>query len=319
VNKHEGTLYICPTPIGNLEDITLRALKILKQVDIIAAEDTRVTLKLLNHYDIKTQLFSYHEHNKIIKGRELIQLLMQGKSIALVSDAGMPGISDPGEELIKDAIKQGIKIVPLPGATASISALVASGLDCSRFVFEGFLPKKKNERQKRLAQLKHEFRTLILYEAPHRIVKTLEDIRHILGDRRIVVAREITKIHEQFLRATIGEVLTILKESKPRGEFVLVIEGCEQSCGVEQLEALQDQAVQSEGVAGTTPNNTDIQDLKEKLHISLKKYELLDISRKDALKKAAKDLGISRNYAYDILLQEKKTQRSGKTDCLNNK
>ncbi len=319
MNKDEGTLYICPTPIGNLEDITLRALKILKRVDIIAAEDTRVTLKLLNHYDIKTRLTSYHEHNKIVKGQELIRLLMQGKSIALVTDAGMPGISDPGEELIRDAITQGIKVVPLPGATASMSALVASGLDCSRFVFEGFLPKKKSERQKRLVQLKHEFRTLILYEAPHRIIKTLEDIRHILGDRRIAVAREITKIHEQFLRATVSEVLTILKESKPRGEFVLVIEGCEQSCCGQQIEGPQAQAAQSKCMADTITEIADIKDMGKKLRISLEKYELLGISGKDALKKAAKDLGISRNYAYDILLQQKKTKRSGTTDCLNNK
>jgi 16S rRNA (cytidine1402-2'-O)-methyltransferase len=294
VSDDEGTLYICPTPIGNLEDITLRALKVLKQVDYIAAEDTRVTLKLLNHYDIKTQLTSYHEHNKISKGHELIRLLLQGKDIALVSDAGMPGISDPGETLIKDAISQGIKVVPLPGATASISALVASGLDCSRFVFEGFLPKKNSDRRKKLTQLKYELRTLVLYETPHRILKSLEDMKDILGDRRIAVAREISKIHEQFLRATVSQVLEIFKRSKPKGELVLVVEG--HSGG--------------ESNAGIPEHNSrENNDIKQKLRISLKKYELSGISRKNALRKAAEELGISRNCAYKMLLEEKKTEK----------
>jgi len=208
LQERYGTLYLCPTPIGNLEDITLRALKILKRVDFIAAEDTRVTVKLLNHYEIKTPLISYHEHNQRQKGPEIIQLLLNGKNVALVTDAGTPGISDPGEDLVKLAVAEEIPVVPLPGAVAAICALVASGLSTERFVFEGFLPRKPKDRNQRLRLIATEPRTIVFYEAPHRILKTLEYLREALGNRKISVAREITKLHEEFFRGTIEQGLS---------------------------------------------------------------------------------------------------------------
>lgn len=223
----EGILYICPTPIGNLEDITLRTLRVLKEVDLIAAEDTRRTIKLLNHYEIKKPLISYHEHNKVEKGKILIEKLKEGVNIALVTDAGMPGISDPGEDMIRLAIENQIEPVVLPGATASITALVLSGLPTKKFVFEGFLPSKKKDRREELERLKTEERTIILYEAPHRLLALLKDMEAILGDRQLAIGRELTKIYEEVFRGSISDALRKFQEEKPRGEFVLVIKGAE--------------------------------------------------------------------------------------------
>ena len=221
-----GTLYLVPTPLGNLKDITLRALDTLKEVDIIAAEDTRHTLKLLNHYEIKKPLLSYHEHNRREAGKKILELLAQGKHVALVTDAGTPGISDPGEDIVREALKEGYKVEALPGASALIVALAASGLTTSRFCFEGFLPRKAGEREKVLRELSRERRTMIFYEAPHRLLKTLEDLaKHFGEERQMVVARELTKIHEEYIRGSIAEVLSHFKEKEPKGEFVLVVEG----------------------------------------------------------------------------------------------
>lgn len=221
----KGILYLVGTPIGNLEDITLRALRILKEADLIAAEDTRYTRKLLTHYDIHTSLTSFYEHNELKKTSYLMNYLKEGKKIALVSNAGMPGISDPGYCLIKEAIKEKIKIVPIPGPTALISALTVSGLPTDSFIFVGFLGRKKGKRVNKLKALKEEKRTLIIYEAPHRIKKVLREIKDILGDRQIVVARELTKKFEEILRGKISEIEILFEEKEPRGEFTLIVEG----------------------------------------------------------------------------------------------
>lgn len=220
-----GKLYICPTPIGNLEDITLRTLKVFEDVDLIAAEDTRHTVKLLNHYEIKKPLTSYHEHNVKEKGIELIDRLNRGEDIALVSDAGMPGISDPGEDLIALAIEEDIDVIVLPGATASITAIVASGLPTRRFVFEGFLSSKKKDRVGDIERLKSEERTIIIYESPHRLLDTLNDIMDIMGNRRIAIIRELTKLYEEIFRGNVEEAIDKFSASKIRGEFVLVLQG----------------------------------------------------------------------------------------------
>jgi len=220
-----GVLYLCATPIGNLEDITLRCIRILGEADIIAAEDTRQTIKLLNHFEIRKPLISYHEHNKFEKGEELVELLKSGKNIALVSDAGMPAISDPGEDLVRLCVENDIEIIPIPGATASLTALIVSGLSTVRFCFEGFLPSNKKERRERLQKLSAETRTIIIYEAPHRLLDTLGDLMEQLGDRRISVSREITKKFEETLRDNISNIIKVFKERTIKGEFVLVIEG----------------------------------------------------------------------------------------------
>jgi 16S rRNA (cytidine1402-2'-O)-methyltransferase len=219
-----GTLYIVATPIGNLEDITLRAIRVLKEVDAIAAEDTRHTQKLLSKFDIHTPLTSYHDHNKEEKAPVLISRLLEGKSIALVSDAGTPGISDPGYFLINLAIGQKVTVVPIPGATAAIAALSVSGLPTDRFVFEGFLPSKHTARMKRLTELAKEKRTLIFYEAPHRIMQALEDMQTVLGDRKAVLTRELTKVHEQILRGRISDVRKQLEAGSMKGEFTIIVE-----------------------------------------------------------------------------------------------
>ena len=219
-------LYLVGTPIGNLEDITLRAIRILKEVDSIAAEDTRRTGKLLQHLQIKTPQVSYHEHNKDWRTQELIARLQQGAQIALVTDAGMPSISDPGVELVSAAIASNIPVIPIPGGTAAISALAASGMPTERFTFEGFLPSKESERQARLELLQSETRTAILYEAPHRLLKTLTDLSAVVGNREIVLARELTKIHEEFWRGNIGEAIAMYtNERQPKGEYTLVLKG----------------------------------------------------------------------------------------------
>ena len=224
----KGKLYICPTPIGNLEDITIRTLKILEKVDLIAAEDTRRSIKLLNHYDIKNKLTSYHEHNEKEKSKLLVEKLLEGKDIAQISDAGMPGISDPGERLIKKAIEAGIEIVVLPGATALITALVGSGLDTRRFFYEGFLPSKKRDRISRLKELAGVETTLILYESPHRIKDTLKDMQDVLGNRKISAMRELTKLYEEAYRSDIIGLIETFSKTAPKGEFVLIVEGGEE-------------------------------------------------------------------------------------------
>lgn len=288
-----GTLYLCPTPIGNLEDITLRALKILKEVDYIAAEDTRVTVKLLNHYNIKTPLISYHEHNKKSQGPKLIALLKEGKDIALVTDAGTPGISDPGEDLVRDAIEAGINIVPLPGAVAAVCALVASGLSTKQFVFEGFLPKKSQERTKRLLELASDERTIVFYEAPHRIAKTLKALKDTLGNRRAVIAREMTKIHEEFIRGPLEELIQRFEEIKPKGEMVIVVEGAKADSNAPDGQG----AVLSEH--DVTP-----EELKGKLESIIKENIAQGHTKNQALKIAAEKLGLSRNEAYDLLIDK---------------
>lgn len=267
-----GILYICPTPIGNLEDITLRTLRILEEVDLIAAEDTRHTVKLLNHFDIKKPLTSYHEHNIKEKGLELIEKLNMGQSIALVSDAGMPGISDPGQELIRDAIDEGIDVIALPGATASITALVISGLSTNKFIFEGFLSTKKKDRIKELESIRNYDKTTIVYEAPHRLLNLLEDMAEVLGDRRISISRELTKKYEETFRGTAAEALENFKISGVRGEFVLIVEG-------------------------NLSENVD--EIKEWDIIQLlKQYIDEGLTKKEAVKKVSEEYNIPKNLVY---------------------
>lgn len=220
-----GSLYLCATPIGNLEDMTLRCIRILGEVDLIAAEDTRQTVKLLNHFEIKKPMISYHEHNRYEKGKEIIELIISGKNVALVSDAGMPAISDPGEDLVRSCIEKGIEVVPIPGSSASLTALVVSGLPTRRFCFEGFLSSNKRERKERLKQLSKEVRTMIFYEAPHRLKDTLKDMLEQLGDREISVSRELTKKYEETIRGNISDIIDIFEKRSIKGEFVLVVDG----------------------------------------------------------------------------------------------
>lgn len=223
INDKYGTLYLCATPIGNLEDMTPRALRMLQEADLIAAEDTRHTLQLLNHFDIKGRLVRYDEHSKEKQGAYLLEQLLEGQSIALVSDAGFPGIADPGEALAHDAIAQGVRVVPVPGANAALCALIASGLPTYPFFFGGFLPKSKRNRREQLELWQHIPATMILYEAPHRIVEVLKDILDCWGDRPLAAARELTKLHEEFYRGTVSGCLSWLEENSPRGEFCLVL------------------------------------------------------------------------------------------------
>jgi 16S rRNA (cytidine1402-2'-O)-methyltransferase len=220
-----GTLYIVATPIGNLEDITLRALRVLKEVDVVAAEDTRHTRVLLNHYGIQTPLTSYHEHNEKTKAEGLVKRLLEGQDIALVSDAGTPAISDPGFRLVAQAVDAGIRIIPLPGASALTAVLSASGLPTDRIAFEGFLPAKKKQRRERLQALRDEPRAVVFYEAPHRLAEALDDVHELLGDREAVLAREVSKVHEEFLRGRISELIRVLRRREIRGEFTLIISG----------------------------------------------------------------------------------------------
>ena len=220
-----GTLYLCATPIGNLEDITFRVLRTLKEVDLIAAEDTRNTIKLLNHFEIKTPMTSYHEYNKVDKAAYLVSKLSEGTNIALVTDAGTPGISDPGEEIVRQAYAAGIPVTSLPGACACVTALTLSGLSTRRFAFEAFLPPDKKERAAILESLKTETRTVILYEAPHHLLATLEQLYRTLGDRRITLCRELTKLHEEIWKTTLGEAQAHYAANEPRGEYVLVMAG----------------------------------------------------------------------------------------------
>jgi 16S rRNA (cytidine1402-2'-O)-methyltransferase len=229
-----GVLYIVATPIGNLEDITLRALRLLKEVDVIAAEDTRHTQKLLSHFEIRTPLTSYHEHNERTKAPVLVERLRRGESIALVSDAGTPAISDPGYRLVVAAVAAGVQVTPIPGPSALTAVLSAAALPTDRFVFEGFLPEKTKQRQERLRALHDEERTLVFYEAPHRLKDSLDDIETILGDRTIVIAREVSKVHEEFMRGRIREIITKIADREIRGEIVLVVQGGAGESGVSE-------------------------------------------------------------------------------------
>ncbi|WP_298000168.1 16S rRNA (cytidine(1402)-2'-O)-methyltransferase [uncultured Phascolarctobacterium sp.] len=251
INDKYGTLYLCATPIGNLEDMTPRALRMLQEADLIAAEDTRHTLQLLNHFDIKGRLVRYDEHSKEKQGAYLLEQLLEGKSIALVSDAGFPGIADPGEALAHDAIAQGARVVPVPGANAALCALIASGLPTYPFFFGGFLPKSKRNRREQLELWQHIPATMILYEAPHRIVEVLKDILACWGDRPLAAARELTKLHEEFYRGTVSGCLSWLEENSPRGEFCLVLGAGDGKAATEeqQLEPLDEvRRLMAEGV-----------------------------------------------------------------------
>jgi 16S rRNA (cytidine1402-2'-O)-methyltransferase len=227
-NSVTGKLYLVPTPIGNLEDITFRALRVLKEVDVIAAEDTRQTKKLLNHFEITTPVVSYHEHNKIASGKKIIEWLLEGKNIALVSDAGTPAISDPGYELVADALKENCTVIPLPGANAALTALIASGLPTDHFYFFGFLDRNKREKRKQLESLRYMRDTIIFYEAPHRLEETLEIMYEVLGNRQVVLSRELTKRFEEFIRGDLENVLQWIKENEIRGEFCVLVEGTEE-------------------------------------------------------------------------------------------
>lgn len=276
-----GTLYIVGTPIGNLEDVTHRALRILRSVSVIACEDTRETRKLLQHFQIDTPTTSYHEHNKRKAGPSLIRRLLDGEDVALVSDAGMPAISDPGEELVRSALDAGIPVVPVPGPTALVTALVASGLPTGRFAFEGFLPHKGRERRRALERLKDEERTLILYEAPHRLLETLHDLRETLGDRPMTAARELTKLHEEYVRGTVSQVIDHFNRNAPRGEFVLVVQGAEAEAPVA---GAPDPALLAGEVAAFVAQGMD---------------------RKLAMKEVAQRFGVSRKAVYQALLDAK--------------
>jgi 16S rRNA (cytidine1402-2'-O)-methyltransferase len=279
-----GTLYLCATPIGNLEDITLRALRLLKDADLIAAEDTRHTRKLLAHYGIHTPVTSFHSHSGLKKCEYLLGLLLSGKNLTLVSDAGMPGISDPGEVLADAAIKSGIRVVPVPGPNAALAALVVSGLNTSRFCFEGFLPANNRTRKRRIASLIDEERTTIFYEAPHRLLKTLEELLDKLGDRRLSVARELTKHYEEIWRGSLSSALDYFRQNSPLGEFTLVLEGNKNQCREEvkpDLSAIASQVscLQDKG----TPRPTAIKEVAKMNNISRKEvYAALLRAKKDA-------------------------------------
>lgn len=278
-----GILYLCATPIGNLEDMTFRAVRILKEADLIAAEDTRNSIRLLNHFEIKTPMTSYHEYNKIAKGKKLTELLKQGKKIALITDAGTPGISDPGEELVRMCYDEGIMVTSVPGASACVTALTLSGLPSRRFAFEAFLPQDKRERQEILEELADESRTVILYEAPHRLVKTLKELSSALGDRKITVCRELTKKHETVWETTLEEAACYYEEHPPRGECVLAVEGKDRQAVKEEE--------QSRWKAYT---------LEEHMQIYLSQ----GMDKKAAMKQAAKDRGVSKRDIYRQLLEE---------------
>ena len=273
-----GKLYICPTPIGNLEDMTYRSVRILNEVDLIAAEDTRHSIKLLNHFNISKPLTSYHDHNKDTKGNYLIDKLLDGENIALVSDAGMPGISDPGEEIIKQAIENNIEVEVLPGATASITALVGSGLNTSKFVFEGFLDRDKKLRRARLEEIKEEDKTIIFYESPHRIKDTLKDILKVLGNRKISVNRELTKKYQEIIRTDIESIVELFNEKEIKGEFVLIVEGFN----------------------GEKTIKNNYEDLSEREYVITLIEE--GLSKKDAIKTVCKERKLKKDVVYKQVL-----------------
>lgn len=275
-----GILYLVATPIGNLEDMTYRAVRILSEADIIAAEDTRNSIKLLNHFDIKTPMTSYHEFNKYDKADKLIGDLLAGKNVAVITDAGTPGISDPGEVLVDKAYDNGITVVPVPGACAAVNALIASGLPTRRFSFEAFLPQDKKERRAVLAELSHEKRTIIIYEAPHRLTKTLAELADVFGeDRRLTICKELTKKHESFNRTTFKEAFGFFSEQEPRGEYALVIEGMSDA---EEAEIEQEKW----------------KDISIEEHITQKMAE--GMTKKDAIKAVAEERGIPKRDVYSV-------------------
>lgn len=277
-----GTLYLCATPIGNLEDITYRVLRTLKEVDLIAAEDTRNSMKLLNHFEIQTPMTSYHEFNKIEKAYQLVAKLKEGKNIALITDAGTPGISDPGEEIVRICYEEGIEVTSLPGAAACITALTMSGRPTRRFSFEAFLPKDKKERAAVLEELKNETRTIIIYEAPHHLLKTIKELMDALGDRELTVCRELTKKYEEKIQTTFSSLLSYYEDKEPRGEYVLVI------CGKSREEIVKEQ-----------------QENWEQLSIEehMAHYENQGINHKEAMKMVAKDRGVSKRDIYQYLVK----------------
>ena len=275
-----GILTLCATPIGNLEDITYRAVRVMKEADIIAAEDTRHTRKLMTHFDIHTPLESYHEHNKMVKGPALIEKLKVGKNITLVTDAGTPGISDPGEDIVKLAMEAGIKVTAVPGAVAGIVALIISGQSTRRFSFEGFLPNDKKERHTRLEAFKKETNTLILYESPHRIKKTLDYLYKALGDRSITITRELTKKYEEVAKLSLKEATAYFEDREPRGEYVLIIEGIDQNLLDEEI------------IQGW--ENISIED-----HMA--QYMSQGMKEKEAMRLVAKDRGVSRRDIYQAI------------------
>lgn len=281
LEKHIGKLYLCPTPIGNLDDITFRTLKTLKTVDLIAAEDTRHTIKLLNYFEIKKPLTSYHEHNKIEKGKILIDKIIDGDNIALVTDAGMPAISDPGEDLVKLAIEENIEIVALPGATAFVLALVVSGFSTRRFIYEGFLSSNKKARREELEVFKSETRTVILYESPHRLKDLLKDIETVLGDRELSISREITKKYEEVFRGNVKECIEKFTEQDPRGEFIVVLKGVSR-------EKIEDEKKEK------------WQELSIREHIIVCMEN--GLSKKEAIKKVSKDRTLPKNEVYQEAL-----------------
>lgn len=277
-----GTLYLCATPIGNLEDMTFRAVRILKEVDLIAAEDTRNSIRLLNHFEIRTPMTSYHEYNKYEKGEKLVNRLREGADIALITDAGTPGISDPGEELVRMCYEAGIPVTSLPGAAACITALTLSGLSTRRFAFEAFLPSDKKERQEILEELSAETRTIILYEAPHRLLKTLRELEGILGgSRRLTVCRELTKKHETAFCTTIAEAIAFYTDTDPRGECVLVVEG-------KSRQEIREEA------------RMQWEEMTVSAHVEY--YISQGMEKKEAMKRAAKDRGVSKRDIYRELL-----------------
>lgn len=279
-----GKLYLCPTPIGNLGDMTIRVLEILKSVDLIAAEDTRVSQKLLNHFDIKAPITSYYEHNKREKGSYLLEKLIDGQTIAVITDAGMPGISDPGEDLVRLCIDAGIPVEALPGPCAFATALVASGLPTGRFSFEGFLSVTKRTRLEHLKEIKNDTRTLIFYEAPHKLLTTLKDMLEQLGDRRIVLARELTKKYEEYKRTTLSEAIIYYEETPPKGEFVLILEGADK------------EVLEREYLAGLPSAETLI-----------RKYSDQGMKAKELTRQVADELHLPKRDVYDLYLKIKDT------------
>ena len=277
-----GTLYLCATPIGNLEDITYRVLRTLKEVDLIAAEDTRNSMKLLNHFDIQTPMTSYHEFNKIDKAYQLVGKLKEGKNIALITDAGTPGISDPGEDIVRICYEEGIEVTSLPGAAACITALTMSGRPTRRFCFEAFLPKDKKERAAVLEELKKETRTIIIYEAPHHLLKTIRELMDALGDRELTVCRELTKKYEEKIQTTFSSLLSYYEDKEPRGEYVLVI------CGKSREDIVKEQ-------------QSSWEQLSIEEHMA--HYENQGIDHKEAMKLVAKDRGVSKRDIYQYLVK----------------